>query len=81
MIVIKRFWEQAQTETAKGSEEKKKDEPKAKAELHPLDKLLGAPEPEDPAKKEGQEKGREKRTRRRRNSLRLAPMFWLACSS
>jgi len=58
MIVIN-GWEQAQTETAK-PEEKKKDEPKAKAELHPLDKLLGAPEPEDPAKKKDKKKDEEK---------------------
>jgi len=66
------IWEQekAAAEAAQGA---KKDEakPKAKRELHPIDKLLGAPEPEDPAKKKKDEdKPKEK--------LKTTPAYVLA---
>jgi hypothetical protein len=54
IMVTANAWEKAASEAAEASaKDKPKDEDKAKPvpQLHPLDQMLGAPPPEDPAKK------------------------------
>lgn len=67
-------WEASAAEVAakdKSAEEgKDKDKSKAKAELHPIDKMLGAPEPEDPTKKKDKQEKKEK--------IRTTPAYVLA---
>ncbi|GAB4478207.1 MAG: hypothetical protein OHK0018_09170 [Erythrobacter tepidarius] len=58
-------WEKAameaeRAETKAAGKLKDDDKAKPKAELHPLDKMLGAPEPEDPSKKKEENKDKEK---------------------
>lgn len=60
--------EQAEAKTA--GKDKESDKAKPKAELHPLDKMLGAPEPEDPSKKKDEKKDKEK--------FRTTPAYVLA---
>ena len=66
-------WEQekAATEAAVAAE-KEAESPKVKRELHPIDKLLGAPEPEDPAKK------KEKDGDKPKEKLKTTPAFVLS---
>ncbi len=60
-------WEKAAMEAAKAEEkaaakdkDKGEDKTKPKAELHPLDQMLGAPAPEDPSKKKDEKKDKDK---------------------
>jgi hypothetical protein len=69
-------WEQANTEAAQ-PDKKKEEKPKVKAELHPLDKLLGAPEPEDPAKKKEKDKGKKKEKFSPTRAYVLAGLFFV----
>jgi hypothetical protein len=52
-------WEKSAAEMAQPAKEDA-EKPKAKAELHPLDKLLGAPAPDDPEKKKDEKKDKDK---------------------
>lgn len=64
------LWEQAKA-AAVAEQDKPAEKPKVKRELHPIDKLLGAPAPEDPAKKKkDKDKPKEK--------LRTTPAYVLA---
>lgn len=58
-MVMVNAWEKSAV-TAAQTSEKETEEAKPKPELHPLDKLLGAPEPEDPSEKKDEEKDEEK---------------------
>jgi len=49
-------WEKAAEAAAPDDKDKDKDKASPKPELHPLDQWLGAPEPEDPAKKKDEKK-------------------------
>ncbi|MDC8754604.1 hypothetical protein OIK40_08120 [Erythrobacter sp. sf7] len=74
-------WEASTAEVAakeKSAEEGKdedKDKSKAKAELHWIDKLLGAPEPDDPTKKK--DKGEKKEKIRTTPAYVLAGLFFV----
>ncbi|MCL9981646.1 MAG: hypothetical protein NBV60_00680 [Erythrobacter sp.] len=61
IMVTVNAWDKAATEAAETGE-KKKDEDKAKPvpQLHPLDQMLGAPAPEDPAKKKKDKEKKDK---------------------
>jgi hypothetical protein len=63
IMTVANAWEKAaaEAEQAEAKKDAKADE-KAKpvAELHPLDKLLGAPAPEDPSKQKDEMKDKEK---------------------
>ena len=62
LMVAINAWENSGAQAVETLEKKKdEDKPKAKPELHPLDKLLGAPEPEDPAKKKEKNKDKDKK--------------------
>lgn len=52
-------WEASGAE-AGAKAEKKDDKPKQAKKLHPIDQFLGAPAPEDPSKKKGEKKDKDK---------------------
>lgn len=61
-MVALNAWEKAGAAAVEAPEkDKEADKPKVKQELHPLDKLLGAPEPDDPDKKKDEDKDKEKK--------------------
>lgn len=59
-MVTVNAWEKAAETEQSGKAEEGKDKPKATPELHPLDQWLGAPAPEDPAKKKKEKKDKGK---------------------
>ncbi|WP_296720526.1 hypothetical protein [Erythrobacter sp.] len=61
-MVALNAWDVAGTGAVDAREkDKEAEKPKVKQELHPLDKLLGAPEPDDPDKKKDKEKDKKKK--------------------
>lgn len=61
-MVALNAWDVAGTGAVDAREQyKDSDKPKVKQELHPLDKLLGAPEPDDPDKKKDKDKDEKKK--------------------
>ena len=65
IMTVANAWEKAameaeQAEAKAAGKDKEGDKARPKAELHPLDKMLGAPEPEDPSKKKDEMKDKEK---------------------
>jgi hypothetical protein len=74
MAHVVNAWEasaaEVETKDKAAEEGKDKEMPKAKAELHPIDKLLGAPEPEDPTTKKDKPEKKEK--------IRTTPAYVLA---
>jgi hypothetical protein len=52
-------WEKADAEEVQKTE-KDEEKPKPKPTLNPIDQMLGAPEPEDPAKKQEKDKAKDK---------------------
>jgi hypothetical protein len=60
MAIAINAWEGSGTEASE-KDEKKDEKPPVVKELHPLDKFLGAPAPEDPSKKKKDEKKEEGR--------------------
>lgn len=69
-------WEQAKA-AAVAAPDKEAEKPKVKRELHWVDKLLGAPEPEDPAKKKNKDKDKPKEKLRTTPAYVLAGLFFV----
>lgn len=59
-MVTVNAWEKAAEAAQSAKSEGHKDKPKAAPQLHPLDQWLGAPAPEDPAKKKNEKQNKEK---------------------
>jgi hypothetical protein len=80
-MVVLNAWDVAGTATTEAPEkDKEAEKPKVKRELHPLDKLLGAPEPDDPNKKKDKEKDEDKEKKEKFDPTRayvLAGLFFL----
>ncbi|MEE4316818.1 MAG: hypothetical protein V2I74_07530 [Erythrobacter sp.] len=79
LMVTINGWEKASPEAIESVEKKDKDKdtPKAKRELHPIDKFLGAPEPDDPAKKKDRKKDEVKEKFPPTRAYVLAGLFFL----
>ena len=61
IMVTVNAWEKAATEaTETGDKKKEEDKAKPVPQLHPLDQMLGAPAPEDPAKKKKDKEKKDK---------------------
>ena len=77
LMVAINAWEKADAAAVQSAEKKDADKPKVKPELHPIDKLLGAPEPEDPAKKKEKAKDKKKEKFDPTRAYVLAGLFFL----
>lgn len=75
-MVALNAWEKTATAAVEAADKKEKEKAKVKRELHPIDKLLGAPEPEDPAKKKDKDKEKKEKFDPTRAYV-LAGLFFL----
>lgn len=80
-MVALNAWDRAGTEAVEARQkDEEAEKPKVKQELHPLDKLLGAPEPDDPNKKKEQGKDQDEEKKEKFDPTRayvLAGLFFL----